>query len=151
MKEITGDIWNHHAKGEWIVITTNGSVNKSGECVMGRGVALQAKKKFPPLARILGDAIKRGGNKVHVLQGFRLITFPVKHQWFEMADLELIKKSAEQLKDWHWFLFQGSKLSPEEQKIYLVRPGAGNGHRTWEEVKAVIEPILDDRFVIVQN
>jgi hypothetical protein len=32
--------------------------------------------------------------------------------------------------------------------VLLPRPGCGNGHRTWDEVCPVIEPILDDRFTV---
>ena len=63
MKEITGDIWDYHKQGHWIVITTNGTVKSNGEAVMGRGIALQARAKFiqhPDLREKLlstGDAI----------------------------------------------------------------------------------------------
>jgi len=43
MKEVIGNIWNYYNKGNWIVITTNGTIKKNGEAVMGRGVALEAK------------------------------------------------------------------------------------------------------------
>jgi hypothetical protein len=51
VKEIVGNIWDYYDKGHWIVITTNGIVNKNGEAIMGRGVALEAAKKFKDLPR----------------------------------------------------------------------------------------------------
>lgn len=44
MKECQGNIWTYGA--DIIVITTNGTVRKDGACVMGRGVAQQALKRF---------------------------------------------------------------------------------------------------------
>jgi len=49
MQEITGDIWEQHKLGRWIVITTNGAIKNDGSCVMGRGVAKQAADKYPEL------------------------------------------------------------------------------------------------------
>lgn len=57
MKEVTGNIWDYHEKGYWIVITTNGTVKANGEAVMGRGVALQAKRKYQGLPWRLGQEI----------------------------------------------------------------------------------------------
>lgn len=38
MREINGsNIWDFYNKGFWIAITTNGTVKKNGEAVMGRG------------------------------------------------------------------------------------------------------------------
>ncbi len=45
MIEEFGDIWE--IPGDARVITTNGVVRKDGACVMGRGVALQAKMRYP--------------------------------------------------------------------------------------------------------
>ncbi len=36
-------------------------------------------------------------------------------------------------------------------KVYLVRPGCGNGQLKWEDVKPLIAPILDDRFIVVER
>ena len=125
MKEITGDIWDYHKKGHWIVITTNGTVRKDGACVMGRGIALQAKKRFWNLADWLGWSIIARGNHcaIYTLQikmndkyiRSGLITFPVKHNWFEKADISLIEQSCLEL----------VKLVEEEPLdiIYMVRPG----------------------------
>lgn len=54
MKETTGNIWKYHERGCWIVITTNGDVKQDGSNVMGRGIALQAKKQYPLLPFTLG-------------------------------------------------------------------------------------------------
>jgi len=99
MIEITGNIWDYHASGNWIVITTNGIVRTDGACVMGRGIALQAKQKYPRLAFELGERLREAGNHVHVFPKHKIISFPVKHHWKEPADCSLIEQSARELFD----------------------------------------------------
>ena len=84
MKEVIGDIWDYHDQGHWIVITTNGIVKSNGEAVMGKGIALQAKQRYPDLPKELGQSITFCGNTVRVLgrppfSGYRLVSFPTKH------------------------------------------------------------------------
>ena len=141
MREIKGNLWDFHKQGHWVAITTNGVVRADGACVMGRGVALQAKRRFPRLPFELGDKINKEGNRVHLFPEYRIISFPVKHRWFERADIQLIEQSARGL---------ACILSGSDETVYLVRPGCGNGGLLWEVVKPVIAPILNDRFVIVQ-
>ena len=52
MKEVKGDIWKSDC--DIIAITTNGVVKKNGELVMGRGIASQAKQRYPDIPKILG-------------------------------------------------------------------------------------------------
>jgi hypothetical protein len=66
-----------------ICVTTNGYVKKNGRCAMGRGIALQAKKKYPNLPYRLGERILSSGNQVYhfsmaLEEEFNIITFPVK-------------------------------------------------------------------------
>lgn len=146
MQEVKGDIWNYYDKGNWIVIPTNGTVKANGEAVMGRGLALRAKLKFPQLPFALGRFINAYGNVVFVsnLQGkgfkaIRLITFPVKNHWKETASLHLIERSCNQL----------VYVAPQNFPIYLPRVGCGNGRLDWEDVKPILERYLDDRFIVV--
>lgn len=158
MKEVTGNLWTYPADVR--VITTNGTVKKNGECVMGRGCALEAVKgvwdivgSWPGLPNILGAAISCDGNVPHYLGACVtpatgiLWSFPVKHEWYQKADIALIKQSAELLvqeccayaDDW----------TDRDPVIVLPRPGCGNGSLRWENVKPVLEPILDDRFHVI--
>lgn len=146
MKEITGNLWDYVNDG-YIVITTNGALNSRGECVMGRGTALQAKNRYPGLARRIGQMIEKYGNHVHLFQmdtdqGEMLITFPVKHHWSERANHELIARSADELR------VLANKT--HATKIFLPRPGCGNGCLKWDNVKPLLK-CLDDRFTIVER
>lgn len=144
MKELQGNLWDFHEQGHFICITTNGTVKKNGECVMGRGIAAQAKSKFPDLPFLLGQKILHTGNLPYMWSNIGLFTLPVKHNWNEKADLALIMQSLALLRT-----EADSSLSLKGH-IYLPRPGCGNGGLQWSVVKPFIEPILDDRFVVVE-
>lgn len=149
MREAFGNIWD--MQGDTIVITTNGTVKKNGECVMGRGIALEAKEKYPWIPKYLGSAISLYGNQVYALgaipsevdnRGWKyLLSFPVKHNWQEKADLQLIEDSAEGL-------FEMAKAL-DLKDILVPRPGCGNGQLSWEDVKPILETYFDDRFIMV--
>lgn len=149
MREISGDIWDFHKQGHWIVITTNGTVRKDGACVMGRGVAKQAAEKFPGLPYILGEYISSMGNHVNYLTEFKIISFPVKHNWWEAADTSLIDTSCQEIRT----LVDNLEITYPfggPYHVYMVRPGCGNGGLDWKDVKPILEKYLDDRFVVVE-
>lgn len=140
MKEIEGNLWDYAADNR-VVVTTNGTVKLNGQCVMGRGVARDAAKKFPDLPKQLGGLIKEHGNHVYLLP-HGLISFPVKHNWWELADLELIRRSADELAT----LWARELQMP----VFLPRPGCGNGGLTWDKVRPVIAAHLSsDQFTVV--
>lgn len=147
MIEKTGDFWREH--GDAFVITTNGTIKTSGACVMGRGIALEAKNRFPGIDKTLGREISNHGNRVHALgtwtdaalKRYLMYSFPVKHDWFEVADPILIANSA-------------SRLVLETHlcdKIVIVRPGCGNGQLEWGDVKPILKEFFDDRFIVIER
>lgn len=141
------DLWD--VMGDAVVITTNGDVNREGRAVMGRGCALEAKRLFTDIDKALGRQLRRYGNRVQVVDPAPLrytppiVTFPVKHHWHEQADLKLIARSAHEL----------VALTDAEgwETVVMPRPGCGNGRLRWSDVKPILEPLLDDRFVIVHK
>lgn len=154
MLEAYGDLWDIASEGHWdaIVITTNGYVRKDGEAVMGRGIALEAKERYPGLALAVGTQIRNFGNKVHVFSGyddFDILTYPVKPVfgpngepgWKAKAQLPLVQKSMSEMlyfvNRYHWM------------DILMPRPGCGNGGLKWDTVKEAISPFLDNRFTVV--
>lgn len=140
--EIKADLWTFHAAKNLICITTNGMVKKNGEAVMGRGCAAQMKERYPDFPKKLGDRLKEYGNVVMFFKEYGVITFPVKHKWFEKADIELIKKSCLDLSRMVFKL---------NCPVFLPRPGCGNGQLKWEEVKPVIEPLLCEHIWVISN
>ena len=142
MKEIQGNIWDFHKQGHWVVITTNGSIRKDGKAVMGKGVAKEAAERFPGLAEDLGTRISHFGNHFFRFDGLGIATLPVKHRWMEKADFTLIEQSIKEMLE---------TLPCNLTKVYMVRPGCGNGGLDWKDVKPILEIYLDDRFVIVEK
>lgn len=144
MKQATADLWKFPADAR--CITTNGATRQDGQAIMGRGVAAQAKAKWPMVAAVLGWQLRADGNHVHVVMAGAgdtavLVAFPVKHRWQDPADLDLIKRSCGELMD------LADRL--DLRAIALVRPGCGNGRLAWAEVEPAIAPLLDGRVTIV--
>jgi hypothetical protein len=128
-------------------ITTNGFVKANLHCVMGRGCALEYAKMNPLAPLALGRLIIQHGNNVHVLQrNPYVVSFPVKHKWFEEADIELIKRSCGQLVD---LVTEITAKGRDVATIVLPRPGCGNGRLKWADVKPVLASRLDDRFHVI--
>lgn len=139
MFEIKGDIWEHH-QYSIIVITTNGSVTKQGKAIFGNGVAKQAAEKYPTLAEKLGKLLQEKGN--HVFEPMEgIVTFPVEETPWSLPDSRLISRSAKELR----ILADYSGWS----KIIVPRPGCGGGGLAWGEVKPLLEPWFDERFMVI--
>ena len=133
-----------HTPTTRVVITTNGFVKKSGECVMGRGTALAAARRWPELPKILGTLILNLGNKTFYLPEYKIYTLPVKHNWWERADLELIRSSCKSLAE---------QILAEEMpylQVMMPKPGCGNGQLTWQEVEPIVQETLAGLVQIVE-
>ena len=140
MIEKTGDLWTYPA--EYRCITTNGIVGNNG-LIMGKGIALQAKLKYPNLPKTLGQYIERWGNRPFILLAEKLITFPTKKHYKDSSDIWLIKNSAELIIE----IVNKFKI----KSVAMSRPGCGNGGLAWDFVKPWIENIFDDRFIVLDN
>lgn len=149
MNEAVGNLWDYHEQGHFIVITTNGFVKTNGECVMGRGIAQQARDRYPLLAKMLGTSIREWGNHLFIYTP-RIVTFPVKHKWMERADPALIEQSARELAT----LMEDTATSVAQMQVAMPRPGCGNGKLAWEDVEPILDSILgayEDRIVVVDR
>jgi hypothetical protein len=148
--ETNMDIFYLPKTTEAVCITTNGIVDKNGNAVMGKGIALQAKNLFHCEAK-LGQYLKTYGNRCFNLgmckrdnDVFTLFSFPTKHHWKEMSDITLIYKSAEEI------MQMCDKFGIT--KCYLPPVGCGAGGLNWEvTVEPWLSNILDDRFIIVRR
>ena len=141
MLEEFGDFWT--MQGDARCITTNGILRANGDAIMGKGIALQAKQRYPRIEFTLGRLIQKYGNHVFRLYN-GLISFPTKWHWKEDSDIELIKRSAQELV----FLLKDDPA----KRVLLTRPGCGNGNLYWSEVKPFIQNMLgNDKFIIVNN
>lgn len=144
MKEVIGDIWDFWNGGNWVVIPTNGSLDRKGALVMGAGLAKEAKEKDPGIEMELGDIRKKTGLRVVAKKKTRMIFLPTKYQWHDkMASIGLIKRSLKELR----------KIADKDNltAVYLPRIGCGLGRLQWSQVKGILEKILDDRFTVVER
>lgn len=151
MLEMIGDFWTEAPKYDVLCVTTNGVVKKDGRLVMGAGIALDFRKRFPDLDLDLGDYVSRNGNHVFlkywthkVGQNCWVASFPTKHDFYYKSELPLIKRSAQEL-------VRAIDAFCPASKVLLTRPGCGMGGLTWEQVKPIIGPILDERFMVISN
>lgn len=147
MNELKGNIWDIAKLNDNICITTNGTIKKNGEAVMGRGIALQAKQKYPILPSKLGKLLMNFGNQVYYLYNIEtngtlfknLFSFPVKHNWWEKADIELIKHSLKEI-----IVIFNRGMSNKDERFLIPRPGCGNGGLNWKDVKPELQKVLDE-------
>jgi len=163
MKICNEDICDLWLSGKTVCVTTNGYVTKNGCGVMGRGNAFAMKCIIPHLDNKLGKHLMNHGNVVGFIY-HRVIAFPVKPEsgtieqalphvrdiYFNrpkvpgfhcMADINIIKRSAEQLS----MLMKQMKL----YEVYLPVPGVGNGGLRKEDVLNIIEPVFNGLNVIL--
>jgi hypothetical protein len=165
MKEQKADLFEmvQETGVDAICITTNGHYTTEGLAVMGGGCAGVCAKRWPETPARLGKCLKNfgtntpfvigaldaGGNYVEpklpmIREGkFKalILSFPTIDNLMDGANLTLIQQSAEELK----------KMADRFQlrNIVIGRPGVGIGGLEWKDVKAVLEPIFDDRFTVV--
>ncbi len=149
MLEEFGDFWTIY--GDARCITTNGSLRYNGDAIMGKGIALQAKQRYPKIKIefTLGRLIQKYGNHVFYI-GNGLISFPTKHDWKDHeSDIGLIKRSANELVS----LLNGDIpiKNKSNRRILLTRPGCGSGNLNWKDVRHILQTILNSNEFIVIN
>lgn len=145
MKEITGNIWD--ADLDVICATTNGITNKNGELIMGKGFALEISQRFPGIAKVFGNHVLHFGNVPYLYRNYPIIkelhvlSIPTKHHWKDHSDINLIENSIK-------LIVEIADHNLNFRRIGMTRPGCGNGGLEWGFVKSIIEPYLDDRFIV---
>lgn len=143
MKILTSFVDIFNVKGDAICVTTNGITRKDGTAVMGAGIAKTANMRYN-LDTELGNKLRTTGNHVYdmgIFNQHHIVTFPTKHHWRDLSDLELIKQSCLEL--------VALADSNNWKEIYLPPVGCGCGGLDWDDVEYAISPILDDRFIII--
>ena len=128
---LAGDIF--HAPTQTIVNT----INTKG--VMGKGLALGFKQRYPAMFREYRDRCARG--EVHVGQPYLytatvpwILNFPTKDHWRRPSRLEWIRSGLEYFvqhyRDWGI------------TSIAFPQLGTLNGKLAWDEVRSIMEDLL---------
>ena len=123
-------------------ITTNSILNWKGELVMGAGVALEAKKRFPDLPRIFGQFISKNkleGGFYGIIESGRYFAFQTKRNWRDKSDITDVRNSV-------WKL----KAIAERYPAYtyaLPFPAINNGGLKREDILPLLEVLPDNVHV----
>lgn len=139
-----GDMWDVFGKTDLFLITTNPIRRKDGAVVMGRGIAKQAKDRFPQLPYDLGKVLEDEETfseadvvgSIGEYDGQMLGFFMVKDHWREPAKYSIIDRSSNHLKAIAEFY---PKL-----RYDLNFPGIGNGKLKREDVLPLLERLPDN-------
>ena len=117
------------------------TVNTVG--VMGKGIALQFKERFPMNFKIYKSACKNGEVKVghllvvkeNTMQGEKIIiNFPTKTEWFKKSQYDYIEEGLKDLV---------RVIDEYNIKSIAIPPlGCGNGGLKWDRVKQLINQYL---------
>jgi len=143
------DIWSYE-NTHLIVIPTNiGWKKDTFENVMGKGLALQAAKKYPGFPAWYGFQCRNLGCATPVLvypEG-PLIAFPTKQlnggkpwmSWQNKSDLRLIERGAKEL-----------AALKVDRPVAVSMVGCGNGGLEMSQVRPILDRHLsDERFTLI--
>lgn len=133
-----------YTKGDLLSATTEALVNTVNTVgVMGKGIALQFKTRFPQNFKVYHEACKKGtfntGQVLVVREGDLLhqktiVNFPTKAHWKADSKYEYISTGLEALKN--------ALLEYNIKSIAIPPLGCGNGGLDWNRVKIMIEESL---------
>jgi hypothetical protein len=139
--EAHGDLWEVHAQGYWVAITTNSVIRANGHGVMGAGLAKQAADRFPRLPSLLGTHLRQFGNIPASIPSMRIVTLPTKHHFRTASDLALIQRSLQHIQ----LILTRERID----QLYCPRPGCGLGQLSWVHVRGAIASHVDHRFIFL--
>ena len=128
------------------IFTGNAFVKNNGALVMGRGAAQQVRDLYPTVQFELGNKIKAlniAGEDYLVLlsvtAGHPIWVFQVKYNWFEDADVELIKRSVCKL--------HAIAENNPDVIYHMNYPGIGNGKLSITKVEPALHTLPDNVII----
>ena len=131
IKYLEGDLFNSPAQ---VIVNT---VNTYG--VMGKGIALEYKKRYPKMFdqyRIQCDkkSLKVGKLMLYYAPDHWVLLFPTKEHWRNPSKLEYIEKGLDK--------FVRTYAEKHIVSIAFPKLGCGNGELEWADVKQLMEKYL---------
>ena len=108
--------------------------------VMGKGVALEFKKRFPDMFRAYKEDCSKGEvvpGKLHVWVGWTetIVNLPTKRHWRDGSRYEDVEVGLVALREY--------LASRGAVTVALPPPGCGNGGLDWKVVKGMVSKHLD--------
>lgn len=132
-------MWDVFHTTDIFMITTNPIIRQDGAVVMGRGIALEAKTRYPKLPYDFGAVLQDLGNElvgpIGRYEGVPIWYFMVKNHWANDADLSIICQSIQALKN---------KITRTNKRVDLNFPGIGNGRLPRDSVLYLLEDLPDN-------
>ena len=133
IKYIDGDIFKSHAQ-----VLVN-PVNTVG--VMGKGIALELKKRYPDMFQAYKDICNKRELKIGSLMlcyepDHWVLLFPTKEHWRNPSQIEYIEAGLAN--------FCRTYTEKGITSAAFPRLGCGNGGLNWADVKPVMEKYLQD-------
>lgn len=136
----------HYTKGNLLEADAEALVNAVNTVgVMGKGIALLFKQRFPENMKQYALACKQGRvvtGKVFVTETYELmgprwiVNFPTKQHWRDKSQMQWV---VDGLADLRQFI-----IANDIRSIAIPALGAGLGGLAWEAVKGEIEVALGD-------
>ncbi len=128
------------------VITTNSIVNR-GRLVMGAGIALAARQRYPDIDAIAGTRINDLAISTYNLlwiDRYGVLLLQTKRSWQEPSPIDLVEESIRKLR-----AFADTMVFNDAYEYRLPRPGCGLGGLSWEnQVRPICQKYLDERFIV---
>jgi hypothetical protein len=139
-----GNMWDTYDEAELFLITANSYVKQDGHLIMGAGIALEAKERFPGVDLAMGKHMRKhfcrsqGDYYVMISDGWpekKLGLFQVKRHFSEPADLQLIELSAAKLA---WMMNNRPWVN-----VHMNFPGIGAGKQSVFDVVKSLHPLME--------
>lgn len=133
LKYYEGTVFNSNAK------TLVNTVNCFG--VMGAGIALEFKLRYPEMFKKYQEMCKNGEYKVgkpklHKLEEVQILNFPTKNHWRAPSKIEWIEEGLK------YFSLNYKKANIKS--IAFPKLGTSNGGLKWDIVKPIMEKYLGE-------
>ena len=126
--------------GSGVYITK--AINKYGDAVMGRGLALEARERIPGIERELGRKLRdHPEDEVYCLDECWVRGVPTKYHYGDKtASLDLIERAV-------WW-FKAEAAGWPDKTYIMPRLGTGLGGLDWEAVKIFLEELPSNVWVV---
>ncbi len=135
-----GNMWSVFGNTDLFLVTTNPIIRKDGAVVMGRGIALEMKTKYPQFPYDFAQALTWNlGNSfgtVGIYDNQQCGYFMTKNHWKDHSLPKVIRKSVDEL---CYFISDHDGIS-----VDLNFPGIGNGKLKREDVLPLLQRLPDN-------